>query len=173
MAGGPEVKRNDGIQSKGFLAGKELLVHGGGPTRTVDELREYMRQFSTISVLRGLGTAYRHIWQAHSHYILMEGVPIPAHAIPYLALLSIEVGGDESTRQFDDVGLLEAARMFVSLQEPLMEEAVTDDNAALEHLLRQGHWQFDATATAMARSIPARRTMTRLSTRLQRALPRS
>jgi hypothetical protein len=131
------------MKSEGFVAGKQIFVFGSGPQRTTTELREFMRRFSTRSVLRRLGTVSRRIWDHHQDLVFVGGVPIVPHCILYLALVSIEVANDHRARPFDEAALVEAARMFLNLEEPLTELQHPDDQAAgKEHMLRQGQHQF-------------------------------
>jgi hypothetical protein len=93
-------------------------------------------------VLRVLGSAYRHLWETHEQVLVVGDTPIQAQALPYLALVAIEVANDHRKRRFGDADLLEAAEVFNHLGDPFVEEGGDDASTWMAYLLRLGQHNF-------------------------------
>lgn len=155
------------LELKGMLAGKRIMVSSGkGGTSTVAQLRDFLRQFPCSDTLRILGSCAEQIDRAPDNIIMTIGEEaIPAHAIPYLALLAIEESSDVVPQAFGFLGvrfqgtLRQTARftrdpgmtagdverliqMFHNLRDPISTEGTGNGDAGLECALRMSSSQF-------------------------------
>jgi len=155
------------LELKGILAGKRIMVTSGkGGPCTVAQLRDYLRRYQCSDTLRILGSAGEQVDEAPDNIIMTIGdEAVPAHAIPYLALLAIEESSDIMPQTWGFCGLLVGARglrmvrfvresgmttpeferliqMFHNLRDPISVEATGNGDAGLECALRMAGSQF-------------------------------
>lgn len=132
------------LTPKGTIAGKHIVVYDSGGKRRVTpaQLRTILRKHPTNDTLRRLGQASGTMWQANKSAAWAADVPVPAHALPYLALLSIEASNDYRGHDLTDEEFIELVRMFYDLDEPLLSDLGEDEKGAVSFLLRAGR-QFD------------------------------
>jgi hypothetical protein len=155
------------LELKGMLAGKRIMVTSGkGGPSTVAQLRDFLRRFQCSDTLRILGSAGEQVDEAPDNIIMtIGGEAVPAHAIPYLALLAIEESSDVMPQRWGFSGLLigtggmrmvsflrdvgmttpefeRLIQMFHNLRDPISVEAVGDGDAGLECALRMAGSQF-------------------------------
>lgn len=155
------------LELKGMLAGKRIMVTSGkGGPSTVAQLRDFLRRHQCSDTLRILGSAGEQVDEAPDNITMtIGGEAVPAHAIPYLALLAIEESSDIMPQTWGFCGLLIRAhgkqmvrflretgmttpeferliQMFHNLRDPISVEAVGNGDAGLECALRMAGSQF-------------------------------
>lgn len=75
--------------------------------------------------------------------MLGEELSSVSHALPYLALLTIEASNDRKDKIMTPADLQKAVLMYINLPDPIIEEPVTGDSAAAQgFLLRIGQTQL-------------------------------
>lgn len=119
------------------LLGKQILVFGEGPPISEAELRTALEGLNLRDALRFIGQAYAAIAPLSGSFGVVQDVPIPAHALPYLALLLILDCFDTGADTLDESRLVDLIRAYHNLQ-----EAPIDDARVFEYLLRLGQSQF-------------------------------
>lgn len=155
------------LELKGMLAGKRIMVSSGrGGPSTVTELRDFLRRFQCSDILRILGAAGEQVEDAPDDIVMTIGnEAMPAHAIPYLALLAIEESSDlvpptwgfcslllgpsgrQMVRFVRETGMTtpdveRAVQLSHNLRDPISVEADGDGDAGLECALRMANAQF-------------------------------
>lgn len=150
------------LELKGMLAGKRIMVSSGrGGPSTVTELRDFLRRFQCSDILRILGAAGEQVEDAPDDIVMTIGnEAMPAHAIPYLALLAIEESSDlvpptwgfcslllgpsgrQMVRFVRETGMTtpdveRAVQLFHNLRDPISVEADGDGDAGLEEVHRE------------------------------------
>jgi hypothetical protein len=155
------------LELKGMLAGKRIMVSSGkGGPSTVSQVREFLRRFQCSDTLRILGSASEQVDAAPQNIFMTIGdEAVPAHAIPYLALLAIEESSDIVPPTWGFCSLLVGPRgaqmarfvrelamttpdaerliqMFHNLRDPISIEADGSGDAGLECALRMASAQF-------------------------------
>jgi hypothetical protein len=126
------------------LAGKYVQTFDTGrrARTTVEDLRRVLRRFRTRDALQQFGAAAGVMWSNHSAGVRVGRVPLPLHAIPYLALLSIECSDDSREDAMTVSDLAELASIFIDLEDPASADLATDPQAATEFVFRTAT-QFD------------------------------
>lgn len=154
------------LSLKGILAGKRMFVSDNSESCTVAELRCFLSRFPVSDTLRLLGDVATQIASTEPNVFgTVGGVAVPLHAIPYLALLSIEESDDlqppswgycsfalhEGTLQYvrmmraggmSELELARAVKMFDALPEPINAPTAHSDDKAFEFMLRMSQAQF-------------------------------
>jgi hypothetical protein len=121
-----------------LIAGKPVFVYDPGPKTSPSELRKLLRRHSTFPTIAGLGELCGQIWARGVPGGMLGEVPLPLHAIPYLALLSIEVSNDYRGGPMSVTDLARIARAYLALDEPDFGRLGEDERAAFSFLLRTG-----------------------------------
>jgi hypothetical protein len=127
----------------GNILGKAIHVTPrSGRQSSIDELKKFLRKFPTNHTLRALGIISAAMETNGDLLPIIHGVPIPRHLPAYLGLLSIEVSNDYRGAPMADKDLATAIQMANDLPDPILDESLTKEDAALEFLLRLGLSQF-------------------------------
>lgn len=128
-----------GIEFKGTLLGKPMMVTTDASVTTLAQLRSHIGQFNACWFLRRIGELSRLFGKSSA--VSVEGVAVTLHSLPYLALLSVEESSDDVPRVPDLVDVAEAARLFNGMREP---DFTSDgrDSRVFEFMLRMGYSQL-------------------------------
>jgi hypothetical protein len=128
-----------GAEFKGTLLGKRILVTPDRGTTTVDELRSHLSRFNLAWLLRRIGELNAMLDGKTGADV--EGVPVPAYCLPYLAFVGIEASSDENPLIPTAADLAKAARIF-SCQRDQGFTSDASDSRVFEYMIRMGYSQF-------------------------------
>ena len=122
------------LKEVGSIAGKPAYSYPAQPLVSVQQLRQQIRRFPTYLALRQFGQLSALMLASGRSTEFVGGLPLQAHALPYLALVSIESSNDYRGMRIDEAGLRKLASMYLSLSMP-DPETLDTRRGALEFLL--------------------------------------
>lgn len=120
---------------KGELLGKFIGVTRERGDRQHVELEAHLSQFNLTLLLRRIGELDGQIQR--SGVAIVDGVAVLRHALAYIAMVGVEVAGDETARIPELMDLVQAARLFNGLCEPSIR-----GDKVFEFMVRVGYEQF-------------------------------
>lgn len=125
-----------GIEEKGSLLGKPIMVTTDPATFTFDDLRRNLSRFNLTWTLRRVGEVSSALGSKQA--MLIDGVPVTRHSLPVVAIAAIESSSDRNRTIPSVRNIAEAARIYTGLREP----SRADGSDAFALLIRMAHQQF-------------------------------